>query len=99
MIVVFGFDSSRSRVIEVIWEDDGVVKSRMLLSDGSTKEEVTDAVDLKEAMNEFGGAYAPMYPAEVDDLRSAFKYLGKASDLAETLPEAELGPIEPGAAA
>jgi hypothetical protein len=31
-----------------------------------------------------------LYAAVVDDLRSAFQYLGKASDLVELLPEAQI---------
>ena len=94
MRVVFIFDAQRDRVREVIWEDDGIVMAKIMKSDGSIEDEHLDAEDLYMAAHSEGGPYSPAYPAEVDDLRSAFKYLGKAADLAETLPGADLGDIK-----
>jgi hypothetical protein len=61
-----------------IWRNDGSVTEKALAADT-----LIDAIDAQ-------GLYSPTYPAEVDDLRSAFKYLGKAADLVETLPEVDL---------
>jgi len=91
MNVVFVFDG-KDRTRRVMWEDEesGCVRARLLMSDGAVSEEVVDCSGLYDAMVQYAGPYTPMYPAEVDDLRSAFKYLGKASDLAEMLPEAHV---------
>jgi hypothetical protein len=92
MRVVFGFDSSHDRVVKVLWEDDrGQVKVRIRKPDGSTKYRDMGHAGLAEVVLSVGGAYSPMYPTDVDDLRSAFQYLGKAADLVETLPKAYLG--------
>lgn len=99
MKVLFGFDTGHAKVVEVLWEEDGEVMTRMLRSDGSIKDDSTGIYGLASALVELGGAYSPMYPAEVDDLRSAFQYLGKAADLVETLPEASLGNESSGATA
>jgi len=79
-----------------MWEDDGgtCIKSRTLFSDDSVKEELVTCKGLRDAMRLYAGPYTPMYPAEVDDLRSAFKYLGKASDLAEMLPQAHVSDLK-----
>lgn len=90
MLVVFVFDNDHDRVREVMWQKaDNLVVSRIWRDDGSTFEKAQAADDLVGAVDA-QGLYSPTYPAEVDDLRSAFKYLGKAADLVETLPEVDL---------
>jgi hypothetical protein len=96
MVVIFVFDGDRDRVREVIYQKaDNLVASRQWLSDGSLKDTVLAADDLIQAMEERGGLYSPCHPAEVEDLRSAFKYLGKSADLAETLPDVDLAALQP----
>lgn len=96
MNVVFVFDGN-DRTRQVMWHDEksGCVKVRMMKDDDSISEDVVSCNGLYDAMRRYGGAYMPMYPAEVDDLRSAFKYLGKASDLAEMLPQANVTDPQP----
>lgn len=96
MHVVFVFDSN-DRTRRVMWvnEGDSCVMARIMKDDGSVADEKVGCSGLHDAMRRYGGAYTPMYPAEVGDLRSAFKYLGKAADLVETLPEAHVRDIQP----
>lgn len=92
MRVVFGFDASYDRVVQVYWEgDQGEVMVRTRKQDGSSFDRSLGCCGLQKVMMEYSSPYSPLYPAEIDDVRSAFKYLGKAADLAETLPEADLG--------
>lgn len=89
MIVVFVFDGDRNRVREVMWQKaEDLVVSRIWHHNGSTVDEAQSADTLYEATTS-RGSYSPTYPVEVEDLRSAFKYLGKSADLVETLPEAD----------
>lgn len=91
MDVLFVFDSGQGRIIAVIWEDDGKCRMRKLDSRTSFKDEDLDDVDsLRNAVLIYGGPYSPMYPARVNDLRSAFQYIGKSSDLVKLLPTAEV---------
>jgi len=96
MHVVFVF-SDDHRVERVMWTDEtsGCTMVRALMSDGSTSEKKVNCKGLHDAMRRYGGAYSPMYPAEVGDLRSAFQYLGKAADLVETLPEVHVIDAKP----
>ena len=90
MLVVFVFDGDHDRVREVIWQKaENLVVSRIWRSDGSIVEKAKVADTLIGAIDATG-LYSSTYPAEVDDIRSAFKYLGKAADLVETLPEVDL---------
>lgn len=91
MLVIFVFDGDRDRVREVIWQKaETLVVSRQWFPDNTFKEEVLAADDLQQALDERVGIYSPCHPAEVGDLRSAFKYLGKSADLVETLPDVDL---------
>jgi hypothetical protein len=91
MLVIFVFDGDRDRVREVIYQKaENLVASRQWFPNGTTKDTVLAADDLVQALEERGGMYSPCHPTEVDDLRSAFKYLGKSADLAETLPDVDL---------
>ena len=98
MVVIFLFKPDYSRVVEVFWEEGGGVKSKILREDGVVETRDDDTKDLHDTMMRVGGPYTPMYPAEVDDLRLAFKYLGKAADLVETLPEASIAKPKPAGA-
>lgn len=90
MLVVFVFDGDHDRVREVMWQKaENLVVSRVWSDDGSIAEKALSADNLIQAIDA-QGLYSPTYPTEVDDLRSAFKYLGKAADLVETLPEVDL---------
>lgn len=91
MLVIFVFDGDRDRTREVIWQKaESLIVSKQWFPDGSFKDTVLAADDLVQALEERGGIYSPCHPAEVGDLRSAFKYLGKSADLAETLPDVDL---------
>ena len=92
MDVLFRYSPDFTKVQSVYWQgEDGKVMRKVLRADGSVAEEPIDWPDLATVCNRIAGAHTPMYPAVVDDLRSAFQYLGKASDLVETLPEADIG--------
>jgi len=93
MHVVFVFDDE-DRVRRVMWDDDGVVKARTLYGDGSVSDDSLGHAGLHSAMHKTGG-YSSAYATEVDDLRSAFQYLGKAADLVETLPEVNVVDAQP----
>lgn len=91
MLVIFVFDGDHDRVREVIWQKaETLVVSKQWFPDGTFKDSVLAADDLIQAQEERCGSYSPCYPAEVGDLRSAFKYLGKSADLVETLPDVDL---------
>lgn len=91
MLVIFVFDGDHDRVREVVYQKaPNLVVSQQWFPDGATRESVLAADDLLQALEERGGLYSPCYPAEVGDLRSAFKYLGKSADLVETLPDVDL---------
>lgn len=93
MLVIFVFDGDHDRVREVIWQKaETLVVSQQWFPDGTTKETVLAADDLFQALKERGGLYSSCHPAEVGDLRSAFKYLGKSADLVETLPDVDIVP-------
>jgi len=91
VLVIFVFDGDRDRVREVIWQKaENLVVSKHWFQDGTVKDEVLAADNLLQALDERGGIYSVCHPAEVGDLRSAFKYLGKSADLVETLPDVDL---------
>lgn len=90
------FVSTQGRTRAVIWQQDvDIVLARVWHDNGTTEDKICDSDTLYEAIDEWGGLYSGVHVAEVDDLRSAFKYLGKASDLAETLPEVSVYDIQP----
>ena len=95
MKVIFSVAVSRFVVIAVTWkDDDGDIVERTLLSDGSVKDRVLNDPTLYSAMGSRHGSSSYAVPVEVADVRSAFKYLGKSSDLVELLPEATITPEE-----
>lgn len=90
------FVSSQGRTRAVVWQKDvDIVLARVWYDNGTTEDKICDSDTLFDAIDEWGGLYSGVHIAEVDDLRSAFKYLGKASDLAETLPEVSAYDIQP----
>jgi len=92
------FVSANGRTHAVVWQKDvDIVLARVLYDNGKTEDKICDSDTLYDAVDEWGGLYSSVHIAEVDDLRSAFKYLGKASDLAETLPEVSVYDISPSA--
>ena len=94
------FVSSQGRTRAVVWQrDTDIVLARVWYDNGKTEDKICDSDTLYDAIKEWGGLYSGVHIAQVDDLRSAFKYLGKASDLAETLPEVDAYAIQPIAAA
>lgn len=90
------FVSSQGRTRAVVWQrEPDLVMARVWYDNGTTEDKICDSDTLYQAIDEWGGLYSAVHIAEVDDLRSAFKYLGKASDLAETLPEVSAYDIQP----
>ena len=97
MKVIFKYDMDAGIVKGVMYEnEDGQAAGKVMRNDGSIHDMSTlgrsvkgkpASFSLYDAFIERGGAYNPLYPAEVDDLRTAFKYLGKSVDLVKTLPE------------
>lgn len=90
MKVLFAYSTDFKKVQGVIWQDESGIKERTLMSDGTTRDKDLNYESLVDVRQQLGRAMYPLYPAEVDDIRLAFKYLGKASDLVELLPEADL---------
>lgn len=86
MKVMFGYNADCDRIDSVYWETEDGVEARALLSDGTFRDEKLKYGKLSDAYRRMRGSFNPFYVTEVDDVRSAFKYLGKASDLVETLP-------------
>jgi len=89
--VLFVINSAYDQVVAVAWEQKGGVMVRKSHpSKAFVDVEMDGVASLREAMITYGGAYSPMYPAVVSDVRSFFKYIGKSPDLVELLPKAEL---------
>lgn len=94
MKVFFVFSQDRTRA--VAWQQDKTtVMVRVIDQAGKTRDERAESLSLYDAMKEWGGTYSTLHIVEVEDLRSAFKYLGKSSDLAETLPKISPYDIHP----
>jgi hypothetical protein len=91
MNVLFRYSPDFTKVNAVYWEtEEGVVRRKFLRSDGTVLQADVEEGTLASICSRVGGSHIALYPAVVDDLRSAFQYLGKASDLVELLPEAEI---------
>jgi len=87
MVVVFEFTMDGSRVEAVHWEEKGCMVGKVLAPDGTLKDERREGCPhLSELAREVAGGQGMAYSAEVDDVRSALKYLGKSSDLVRMLP-------------
>ena len=91
MQVIFTMSMDGSRVTSVSWQDGGSFTGRALLADGSIKTNDYDEnyVHLSDVARE-AGSHTQVYGAEVDDVRSALKYLGKSPDLVEMLPSVDV---------
>lgn len=90
-MVMFGYSGDFEKVWSVYFMRDGQVKVRRLMDDGTTQEEDLGYSSIPTAYYGMNSTMNPLYVADVDDERSAFKYLGKSSDLIHLLPEASLG--------
>lgn len=88
--VVFGYGPDFSRVVSVYWQDDEGVKGKHIRNNGEVFEKSYRYSSLRQCIDDVSGTYSPVRPAQVEDLRSAFKYLGKSSELADMLPEAQI---------
>lgn len=90
MHVVFVFDANNDRVQRVMWvdESEGCVMARVLLDDDTLVDRRVGCAGLRDAVVRYGGAYSPMYPAEVASLNAAFEFIGLNAELVEALPEA-----------
>lgn len=97
MTVLFGYSLDFEHVTTVYWEQDGIVKMRVLRGSGMAEEDMPEYQTLAQLKADLGRGVYVMYPAVVGDLRSAFKYLGKSTDLVETLPEVDLAEADSGA--
>ena len=92
--VLFGYSGDLRTVASVYWQDGDTDKHRVLKTDGTIVDREFHEPTLAAVKNRYGRSMHPLHAAEVDDLRSAFKYLGKASDLIELLPEVDLEDAE-----
>ncbi len=87
MVVIFEFTMDRGRVEAVHWEENGSMVGKVLAPDGSLNDERREHIThLSELAREVAGGQGQVYSAEVDDVRSALKYLGKSADLVQMLP-------------
>jgi hypothetical protein len=89
MIVIFGYMVGGS-IDSVFWQtpDADHAMVRTLRSDGVITDKALNH-DLSWVMNRLSSSQYWMYAAQLDDVRTAYKYLGKNPDLVELLPEAE----------
>lgn len=90
-MVMFGYSGDFQKVWSVYYMKDGQVAVRRLMDDGATQNQDLGYADIPSAYYDMNSTMNPLYVADVDDERSAFKYLGKSSDLIHLLPEADLG--------
>jgi hypothetical protein len=95
MKVLFGYSSDFSKITAVCWQaENGEVVERVLRIDGTTKDYVHPSDSIDHLWNKMGAVMDLMYPAEVDDIRTAMMYLGKSSDLVELLPRATFDAVK-----
>jgi hypothetical protein len=92
MDVIFGYIPG-GKISSVYWKDSntGEVTQRTLRTDGTVTDKVMTQ-NLYFVLTRISSSHYWTYPAVVNDIRTAFKYLGKNPDLVELLPEAEIGP-------
>jgi len=91
MVVVFEFTMDGGRVSSVHWEESGCMVGKRLAADGSISDERRpECPHLSELSRELAGGHGSAYAAEVDDVRSALKYLGKSSELVALLPHVDV---------
>ncbi len=93
MKIIFGLSYPDYTVDSVCWKQDGEIHERTLMSDGSVRDRIINNPSLYWVWVNWGSSHHPLHATEVLDIRTAFKYLGKKSDLIELLPETtiELG--------
>lgn len=84
-----------SPVYMAFWQEGRVVRGVRWMSDGSTCDENGKYQTLPDVMKHLNKGYNVAYAVEVPDLRVALKYLGKPTDLVETLPEATIDAVIP----
>jgi hypothetical protein len=91
MQIIFTMSMDGSRVDSASWQEGGTFTGRTLMDDGSIKVNDYDEnyVHLSDIARE-AGSHTQVYAAEVDDVRSALKYLGKSPDLVEMLPSVNI---------
>ena len=91
MQVIFIMSMDGSRVDSVSWQDGGSFTGRTMMDDGSIKTNDYDEnyVHLADVAQD-AGSHTQVYGAEVDDIRSALKYLGKSPDLVKMLPSVNI---------
>ena len=91
MVVIFEFTMGGERVEAVHWEEKGCMVGKVLAPDGTIKDERREhCPHLSDLAREVAGGQGQVYAAEVDDVRSALKYLGKSADLAQMLPRVDV---------
>ncbi len=87
MVVIFEFTMDGERVEGVHWEENGCMVGKNLMQDGSLRDSRREhCPHMSELAREVAGGWGHIYSAEVDDIRSALKYLGKSTDLVKLLP-------------
>lgn len=93
MLVLFGFSGDLKKTAKVFFVDnDGLVRYRYMRPDGTVTLRETGLKTLEDVARDHANRMSPLYPAEVGDVRSAFKYIGKSADLVDLLPEAPFTP-------
>ena len=90
-MVMFGYSGDFQKIWSVYYMKDDQVSVRRLMDNGSIQEQPLGYSDIPSAYYGMNSTMNPLYVADIDDERSAFKYLGKSSDLIHLLPEADLG--------
>lgn len=91
MVIVFDISTQTHKVRGVYWEEGESFAGKHLVSDGSLEDiSMPGPMHISELVRELAGGQGHAYPAEVDDIRSGLKYLGKSSDLAEMLPQVDV---------
>lgn len=90
MKVIFGYSPADDIVSSVYWKDSGLIQDKTLRTDGVTVDHVLNATSLWWVLQHRSSSHWWVYAAEVEDVRSAFKYLGKSIDLVFLLPDAKL---------
>ena len=87
--VLFGYSVGVYIVTAVMWKQNGTLMERRLRSDGTVHEsEVGETMFF--AWHHLSSTHYGLGAYQVDDIRTAFKYLGKSVDLIEMLPGATI---------
>ena len=86
-LVMFGYSEDGSKVSSVAWDADGRLMMKELHGNEMVRQEVPDVETIDDLYQATLNSGVGACLARVDDVRSAFKYIGKSKDLAELLPE------------